>query len=221
MDYHSTEFRNESSNRNENGFVKSFPEKLMELLSCKELSNSIAWTPMGDAFVIKNESMFEKNVLRKLYKNTKYCSFKGKLYRWGFRRVRKGKLQHKCDAAYFHKLFLRDNPRLCLHMRRNISPKVKDTRKNMRIFSGPSDMHDSMLTKKNTAPTNGESSKQSSASYLLPAIQPDQKSSSESFSMYNNQINHALLRNRFPEELLLKHATIRAQIRTQLLRQRL
>jgi len=109
------------SNRDDNGFVKSFPQKLMELLSHEEISDYIAWTPKGDAFVIKSESLFVENVLRKIYRETKFSSFRGKLYRWGFKRLLKG----DCLGAYFHKLFLRDKPSLCLYMRRYSSTSSK------------------------------------------------------------------------------------------------
>merc|ERR1712003_595418 len=104
---------NEAAKKGGNGFVKTFPQKLMELLSREDTQEFIRWVPKGDAFVIVNESSFALKVSR-FFKRTKLSSFKGKLYRWGFRRIKKG----VNSGSYFHKLFLRDNPSLCLHMRR-------------------------------------------------------------------------------------------------------
>jgi len=84
----------------------------MELLSREDTQEFIRWVPKGDAFVIMNESSFALKVSR-FFKRTKLSSFKGKLYRWGFRRIKKG----VNSGSYFHKLFLRDNPSLCLRMR--------------------------------------------------------------------------------------------------------
>merc|ERR1711933_701562 len=101
--------------KDDSGFSKTFPQKLMELLSCDEVNEYVAWVPKGDAFMIFNESSFVENVLSRFFmKKTKFRSFKGKLYRWGFRRVIKG----NTSGAYYHKYFLRDNPDLCLHIRR-------------------------------------------------------------------------------------------------------
>lgn len=102
--------------RNENGFAKIFPQKLMELLSHDCISESITWMPKGDAFMIVKESLFAEEILPRFCKKTpKLSSFKGKLNRWGFRRILRGEYK----GAYFHKLFIRDNPVLCLYMRRN------------------------------------------------------------------------------------------------------
>jgi len=105
------------------GLAKTFPQKLMELLSYDDVKESIAWTPKGEAVMIVDEHSFLEEVLPKFFKKTKFSSFKGKLYRWGFKRVVKG----ENSGAYFHKLFLRDNPSLCLHMRRIV--------KKGRVFS--------------------------------------------------------------------------------------
>jgi hypothetical protein len=105
-----------SKQRDANGFAKTFPQKLMELLSYDDVRKSITWMPKGDAFMIVKEKSFVEKVLPRFFKKTKFCSFKGKLYRWGFKRIMKG----ENEGAYFHKLFLRNNPTLCLHMRRII-----------------------------------------------------------------------------------------------------
>jgi len=103
-----------SKDRDASGFAKTFPQKLMELLSYDDIRDSITWMPKGDAFMIVKESSFVEKVLPRFFKKTKFSSFKGKIYRWGFKRIMKG----ENEGAYFHKLFVRDNPILCLHMRR-------------------------------------------------------------------------------------------------------
>jgi len=113
------------STKDDSGFVKTFPQRLMELLSREDTSESIAWMPKGDAFVIKNQNSFVEKILPRFFKKTKFTSFKGKLYRWGFRRVMKG----ENAGAYFHKLFLRDDKQLCLHMRRQIKGKAGNANK--------------------------------------------------------------------------------------------
>jgi len=108
------------SHKDESGFVKTFPQRLFELLESvnDDPSNeSITWSATGDSFMIVDQAAFVDKLLPKFFKRTKFTSFKGKLYRWGFRRVGKG---------YFHKLFLRDNPTLCLHMRRQMKGKNTD-----------------------------------------------------------------------------------------------
>jgi len=109
---------NKAVKKGGNGFVKTFPQKLMELLSREDAQEFIRWVPKGDAFVILNESSFAAKV-SEFFKRTKLASFKGKLYRWGFRRIKKG----VNSGSYFHTLFLRDNPSLCLRMRHVVKYK--------------------------------------------------------------------------------------------------
>jgi HSF-type DNA-binding len=51
--------------------------------------------------------------LPKFFKQSKFTSFTRKLNRWGFIRVTRGPQ----TGSYFHKLFQRDHPELCLQMR--------------------------------------------------------------------------------------------------------
>jgi len=112
--------------KDDSGFVKSFPQRLLALLRSEEDETNlhkkcVSWTETGDAFKIISEESFVNNVLPKYFKRTKFASFKGKLYRWGFRRVNKG----LNAGAYFHKLFVKDDPSLCLHMRRQLNKSQK------------------------------------------------------------------------------------------------
>lgn len=220
----------EVSSRDDNGFAKSFPQKLMELLSREDISNFIAWTPKGDAFVIKNESLFVEKVLRKFYKKTKYSSFRGKLYRWGFKRVMKG----ECAGAYYHRLFLRDDPKLCLHMRRKVgsSAGLKDPIESVNIVTPDSRRISKLTHDVSSYPILNFSAKKSRIETLfnstLPSTLPSlhlpslnsQTLGSES-SNGLDQICYPLLRDRLTRELLLENATIKAQLQAQSLQKHL
>lgn len=68
------------------GFV-TFPAKLIELLGCPELSESLRWSNDGTA-VIFNLKNIEKQVLTPHFHGTKVSSFTRKLNRWGFRKIK-------------------------------------------------------------------------------------------------------------------------------------
>mmetsp|Transcript_18560 Transcript_18560/g.25538 ORF Transcript_18560/g.25538 Transcript_18560/m.25538 type:complete len:329 (-) Transcript_18560:192-1178(-) len=93
--------------------ASTFPEKLMEMLSEDGIESSIAWLPHGCSFAIVNPKAFTAKVLPKYFKKTKFTSFTRKLSRWGFERCTTGPEL----GAYHHKLFRRDNKKLCLRMR--------------------------------------------------------------------------------------------------------
>jgi len=139
------------SHKDESGFVKTFPQRLFELLESVEddsSSLSIKWSPSGDAFMIVDQAAFVDQLLPKFFKRTKFTSFKGKLYRWGFRRVSKG----ANAGSYFHKLFLKDNPTLCLHMRRQMKGKnaaAKDTIKPEEGVTTTSNVSSTFTSKQN------------------------------------------------------------------------
>eukprot|EP00536_Pseudo-nitzschia_multiseries_P002968 jgi/Psemu1/184836/e_gw1.42.28.1 len=84
----------------------------MEILTNDEDSDTIAWLPHGRSFIIYKKKKFAAQVLVKYFKATKFTSFTRKLNRWGFTRVTRGTEM----GSYFHKMFLRDNPELCLRM---------------------------------------------------------------------------------------------------------
>lgn len=97
-----------------------FPQRLMRILSDKDVHHIITWLPHGRAFVIVEPEELAEKVLPKHFPESctggnqkcKYPSFTRKLNRWGFRQVTRGP-----DAgAFHHGLFLRDAPQLCLQM---------------------------------------------------------------------------------------------------------
>lgn len=106
---------------------KTFPQVLMDILSNEEDSDTIAWMPHGRSFIIYKKKKFAAHVLPKYFKATKFTSFTRKLNRWGFTRVTRGPEM----GSYYHKLFLRDDPSLCLRMSSHSSSKFQDTQQQL------------------------------------------------------------------------------------------
>lgn len=77
--------------------------QLMKVLSTKEFSDVIAWTPSGKAFNILQPKQFVASILPEHFKSAKYSSFTRKLHRWGFMRHYRGEEA----GAFFHKHFRR------------------------------------------------------------------------------------------------------------------
>eukprot|EP00550_Attheya_septentrionalis_P009830 CAMPEP_0198285966 /NCGR_PEP_ID=MMETSP1449-20131203/5175_1 /TAXON_ID=420275 /ORGANISM="Attheya septentrionalis, Strain CCMP2084" /LENGTH=364 /DNA_ID=CAMNT_0043983585 /DNA_START=67 /DNA_END=1161 /DNA_ORIENTATION=+ len=94
-------------------YVKTFPEKLMKILSTPEYASAIVWQPHGRSFLIISPERLTSDVLPHYFKRCKFSSFIRKLYRWGFRQITKGADTH----SYFHRLFQRGNMALCMQMR--------------------------------------------------------------------------------------------------------
>jgi len=205
-----------SSERDESGFAKTFPQKLMELLSYDDVRESITWMPKGDAIMIINEGLFEEKVLPRFFKKTKFSSFKGKLYRWGFKRVMKG----ENAGGYFQKLFIRDNPILCLHMRRSVKKDNGDIQttadtivslkcKRNRI-SDISNLRSNRQVTTHAFETNRHKTK-----VTIPKL-PNQIFSTDSqVTCKDGYYNHTLLLTQLARELVCKEIALRTQIQAQ------
>uniref|UniRef100_A0A7S3L5V8 HSF-type DNA-binding domain-containing protein n=1 Tax=Amphora coffeiformis TaxID=265554 RepID=A0A7S3L5V8_9STRA len=100
---------------------KSFPQKLMDILSDEVHADIISWLPHGTGFQIHKKKTFAAEILPKHFKASKFTSFTRKLNRWGFTRVPRGPE----TGAYFHKLFRRDQPHLCSSMTSNSGNKYQ------------------------------------------------------------------------------------------------
>jgi hypothetical protein len=81
--------------------------------------------PRGDAFTVRNVDSFVKDVLPRYFRHTKLTSFQRQLNLYGFRRITKG----PDSGAYRHDKFVRDQPNLCLEMKR--------TKQNQKPGSSP------------------------------------------------------------------------------------
>lgn len=90
----------------------TFPQRLMDILSNDQVNDVVTWLPHGKAFIIYKKKKFAAEILPKFFKQSKFTSFTRKLNRWGFTRVTRGPE----TGSYFHKYFLRDQPRLCMQM---------------------------------------------------------------------------------------------------------
>ncbi|GFH61786.1 hypothetical protein CTEN210_18262 [Chaetoceros tenuissimus] len=85
---------------------KTFPQQLMQILSDASISDVITWLPHGKSFKILKPNKLAERV------NKHISSFISKLNRWGFRRVKRG----PDSGTFYHDLFIRDQPHLCLQM---------------------------------------------------------------------------------------------------------
>lgn len=86
----------------------------MEVLERPDMEHIVSWMPHGRAFIVLNTQQLCDVVLPRFFKQSKFMSFTRQLNLWGFKRISKGP-----DAgAYYHELFLRGRPRLCMLMKR-------------------------------------------------------------------------------------------------------
>jgi hypothetical protein len=92
-----------------------FPERLIEILECKDFNRTIRWNTEGNAFGIIPETFNEK-VLKKEFQGTKFESFTRKLNRWGFKRVI-DECFPKNAMLYQHDMFQRGKPELLKNMK--------------------------------------------------------------------------------------------------------
>jgi len=109
------------------GVTKPFPEKLYEMLSAETVSTStensstiVTWLPHGRAFIVRKPKLFTSEIMAKYFRQTKLTSFQRQLNLYGFRRITQG----PDSGAYYHELFLRGRPQLCMRM---VRQKVKGT----------------------------------------------------------------------------------------------
>jgi len=111
----------DNNNDGDDQTPKTFPQKLMDILSNEEHSSIITWLPEGNGFIISKKKAFAEKILPKYFKASKFTSFTRKLNRWGFSRIPRGPQ----TGSYFHKFFQRDKPELCLQMTSNSGNKYQ------------------------------------------------------------------------------------------------
>ena len=96
------------------GVTQPFPDKLMTMLDAESVARPevISWCSHGRAFICKQPKVFTDEIMGKYFKQSKLTSFQRQLNLYGFRRITRGP-----DAsAYYHELFLRGRPVLCMRM---------------------------------------------------------------------------------------------------------
>lgn len=97
-----------------------FPVKLHRILSNPEYSDFISWLPHGRSWRVLKPKAFEEKIVPRYFRHTKYASFMRQVNGWGFKRMTQGP-DHN---SYYHELFLRGLPHLCLKMRRPARAKI-------------------------------------------------------------------------------------------------
>jgi hypothetical protein len=92
----------------------TFPRKIMDMLRTED-PNVVGWVPSGTSFVIRDADTFVQQILPKYFRHGRMTSFQRQLNLYGFKRIcNKGPEA----GAYYHDLFLRDQPDLCHQMKR-------------------------------------------------------------------------------------------------------
>ena len=92
----------------------SFPMKLFQILSEESNEPIISWMHHGRAWIVHDADKFEKELIPKYFKLTKFSSFTRQVNGWGFRRITKG----MDKGGFYHELFLRGRSDMCAKMRR-------------------------------------------------------------------------------------------------------
>ena len=99
------------------GVAEPFPEKLFRMLSDTHeqgWTDIVSFLPHGRSFAVHDPDRFVQQVMPRYFQQTKWSSFTRQLNLWGFLRVSTG----RDVGCFYHELFLKGYPGLCLHMRR-------------------------------------------------------------------------------------------------------
>ena len=96
----------------------TFPFKLHKLLEDAETeghTNLVSWLANNRSFRVHDLREFEKKIIPRYFRQTKYKSFLRQLNLWGFESINEGSSRR---AGYFHPKFIRGQPELCHEMKR-------------------------------------------------------------------------------------------------------
>eukprot|EP00559_Dactyliosolen_fragilissimus_P007566 CAMPEP_0184855234 /NCGR_PEP_ID=MMETSP0580-20130426/536_1 /TAXON_ID=1118495 /ORGANISM="Dactyliosolen fragilissimus" /LENGTH=522 /DNA_ID=CAMNT_0027349693 /DNA_START=174 /DNA_END=1742 /DNA_ORIENTATION=- len=99
-----------------------FPMKLHCILSNNEFNDVITWLPHGRSWRVLKPKTFEEKVIPLYFRHAKYASFMRQVNGWGFKRITQGP-DHN---SYYHELFLRGLPQICVKMRRPARSKANN-----------------------------------------------------------------------------------------------
>jgi len=99
---------------------RTFPTKLFDILARDDLSHIISWLPHGRSWKVHDQDEFEAKVMPVYFQQTKFASFARQVTGWGFKRITAGGPDRN---SYFHELFLRDEPRLHITMKRPVKKR--------------------------------------------------------------------------------------------------
>ena len=114
--------------RTRGGVSEPFPEKLQRMLREAEdsgMTDVVSFFSHGRAFGVHDIDRFTAEIMPKYFKQSKWNSFARQLNLYGFQRISTG----PDSGGYYHELFLKGRPNLCLHMRRVGVPQGEDRRK--------------------------------------------------------------------------------------------
>jgi hypothetical protein len=107
------------------GVQEAFPRKLHRMLLTAETEGRhdvISFLSHGRAFTIHKPRRFAEEIMPRFFKQSKISSFHRQLNLYGFKRVTQG----PDVGAYYHEMFLKGRPELCLNMKRT---KIKGAQK--------------------------------------------------------------------------------------------
>jgi hypothetical protein len=103
----------------------NFAVKLHSILDNRNWNKVVTWLTSGKSFCIMDREEFTRKILSKYFRETKFESFSRRVKRWGFRKV--STTGTKQDI-YYHDLFQRDRPDLCVLMNGRAGQKIKNDR---------------------------------------------------------------------------------------------
>ena len=114
-----------TDDKKKGGIKTLFPEKLHKFLcseTCSSEYSEIGWAPHGRCFIVRDPEKFINDVTPLIFNHSTMASFQRQLNLYGFKRITKS--GSRDEGAYYHEMFLRGRPDLCLLMRRK---KIKGT----------------------------------------------------------------------------------------------
>ena len=112
---------------------QQFPWKLHDMLEMAKKNGKediVSWLPCERAFKVHNRELFENEIMKLYFNQTKYKSFQRQLNLWGFERITDSSSLKK--GSYFHPMFIKGKPQLfpCMIRTKIKKPKVDKAKTN-------------------------------------------------------------------------------------------